>query len=266
MPTLLRRIRSAQPALLQAGIALLALAVVCLPGLWLDARTFNGIDVWIKPIKFQVSVGVFLLTIGAYFLALPPGDDRSRAGRFVVVTGIASGGFEVLYITLQAARGQASHYNFGNAFTIAMYGLMGVGAVLLTSTALVQAWMIRRRGLPTLSPALRDGLVIGLTLTFVLGAGFGGYMSSADRHWVGGVYSDAGGLPLFEWSRTGGDLRVAHFFGIHAMHFVPAFAWFAASWLPERAARLAVYGFAVLLAAFTTAVFAQAVLGRPFGV
>jgi hypothetical protein len=44
-------------------------------------------------------------------------------------------------------------------------------------------------------------------------------------HTVGA--SDGGqGLPFFNWSRIAGDLRIAHFMGIHALQIVPLFAFF----------------------------------------
>lgn len=262
--SLARRIPAAQPALFRTGIALIAMAALCLPGLVLDHRLFNGVSVWLKPVKFQLSVGLYLVTLAAYFLALPPGSDRGGRGRYVVWASVAAGLFEVAYITLQAARGQASHWNVSSLAGSVMYGLMGLGAVVLTSTAFVLGLMIHRdRGRP-LDPTLRLALVVGLTMTFVLGAGFGGYMSSTQGHGVGGTLSDAGGLPVFAWSRDGGDLRVAHFFGIHAMHLVPAFAWLAVHRSPPARARLATLAFALLLAALTVGTFVQALLGRPF--
>ena len=47
---------------------------------------------------------------------------------------IGSGSFEFLYILLQAALGEASHYNVGDLWHGAMYTLMGLGALLLTAT------------------------------------------------------------------------------------------------------------------------------------
>ena len=73
--------------------------------------------------------------------------------------------------------------------------------------------------------------------------------------------TDAGGLPLFYWSRQGGDLRVAHFFGLHAMQALPLFA-LAVRGLAR--ARTTVVAFALLYSAMTVYVFVQAVLGRPF--
>jgi hypothetical protein len=91
-----------------------------------------------------------------------------------------------------------------------------------------------------------------------------GYMSSGTGHWVGGDMSDAQGAPLMGWARDGGDLRVAHFFATHAMHFVPAFGLAAAAFLPGRSARNAVWLFAALYAGLVALAFAQALAGMPF--
>ena len=81
-----------------------------------------------------------------------------------------------------------------------------------------------RSGRQGLSPAFRRSVVAGLVLTFALGAGAGIVIAVNGGHWVGGVHSDAGGPPIFGWARDGGDLRVGHFFGIHAMQALPLFA------------------------------------------
>jgi hypothetical protein len=45
---------------------------------------------------------------------------------------------------------------------------------------------------------------------------------------IGGTLSDAAAWPPFFWSRDGGDLRIAHFLGTHAMQAIPAVALLAA--------------------------------------
>jgi hypothetical protein len=104
----------------------------------------------------------------------------------------------------------------------------------------------------------------GLVLTFVLGGGFGGYMGQHMSHWVGGTQNDAAGLWLMKWSRDGGDLRVAHFFGIHAMQVLPMFSALLPRAWPARTAIVVVVGAAAVYAAATTFTFVQAIAGLPF--
>jgi hypothetical protein len=153
-----------------------------------------------------------------------------------------------------------------------MYTLMGIGAVVLASAALVLGILIARNRDYGLPAAVKLAVVLGLILTFAIGTGFGGYLSAQRAgHWVGGVLSDSGGLPLVKWSRSGGDLRVAHFFGIHAMHFIPAFAFalhLAGSMrmrqTTQKRAVQAVWIFAIAFTGFCIWTFIQARLGLPF--
>lgn len=265
-PSWPQRMRQASPALYWSGLALLLLSVPTALLTQLDARLLHGVSVWLKPWKFQVSVGVYLLTLCLFMAGLPAAEQRSRWARVLVWTAVVCGLFEVAYISWQGLLGQASHFNLSSPFHITMYSLMGAGAVLLTTSSLVLAVLIARCPSYAASPGMRLGIVLGLALTWILGLGFGAYMSAqATGHWVGGAPTDAGGLPVVQWSRTAGDLRVPHFFGIHAMHFVPFFAWLVGmARLPDGVGELLVWAGAAAFAVLTVATFVQARAGLPF--
>ena len=82
---------------------------------------------------------------------------------------------------------------------------------------------------------------------------------------VVGVAPEGPGLPMLNWSTTGGDFRVAHFLGIHALQILPIAGWLIdrLNALPRRAkatAFVAVSAGYVLLMGF---VFMQAMNGVP---
>ena len=246
-----------------AGFAILALVVPTALAWLVDGRTLNGISVWLKPLKFQVSVGLYLLTLAWFFGALPDGVKRGRVVRMLVAAALGASAFEIGYITLQAARGLASHYNVGDPFHGAMYTLMGVGAVTLTAVSPALAVLLVRHRPRTWSAPVWLSVVLGLSLTFVLGAGAGAVLSAGEGHWIGGIRSDAGGLPIFGWSRTGGDLRVAHFLGMHALHVLPVIGLTAARLLPSRLTVPAVCLAALAYCGLTAITFMQALRGVP---
>lgn len=242
------------------GLALLTLALVGAALQTVDPRVLaSGVNVWVKPVKFLVSVGVFALTAAWFFGYIQPERRGALLPRLVVVMLIGAGSLELLWIGWQAGNGLESHFNNDTPFYNMMYSLMGLFAVILIGSTLPLAWEIARRPAAGTSPDLIAAVVIGLTLTFLLGGGLGGYMSAQPGHNVGAT---GGHVPLFGWNRSGGDLRVAHFLGIHAQQAIPLLAALVAGW--SARARWAALGAGTLAyVALTLAVFAQAVAGRP---
>jgi hypothetical protein len=248
-----------QPLLARYGIAVLLLSFATLALQAVDPRTLHGVNVWVKPTKFLVSVGVFALTSAWFYGYVRPERRRSRALHFAARVLVASATFELLYIAFQASRGLDSHFNTTAPVYQIMYGLMGLAAVLLIGTVLPLAWEIGRRPAAALTRDFAAAVVIGLVLTVLLGGGLGGYMSSQTGHSVG---LDGGKVAMFGWNRSGGDLRIAHFLGIHAEQALPILALLVAGWRPAlRWAAIAAGTLAY--AGVTLAVFAQAVAGRP---
>jgi hypothetical protein len=249
-----------------AGAAL-CLACLMLPtafAMLLDKRTLLGVNIWVKPLKFEIALLVYLVTL-AWFAAWLPKDVLASAGyRWFAIAVVGAIAAEMIWVGGAAAFGVGSHFNQATPFMGTIYGLMGLLAVLLTSASLVYGVVILRDPASPLDPAFRFAVGIGLILTFVLTVIVAGYMASHTGHTVGGNASDANGLPLMGWARDGGDLRVAHFFATHAMHVIPAFGLLVGLILPATAGTIAVGLFSTgytLLVGYT---FMQAIFGRPY--
>lgn len=236
------------------GFALLALLIPLALAWGLDERTLRGANVWIKPMKFAVSVGLFALTTAWFVGHLLPAARRLRAVDVIVWVMIGSASFELAYIALQAGLGKGSHYNVGDPIHAAMYSLMGLGAMALTATQPALAWLLWRHADPRRGPAYRLAVLIGLVLTFVLGASVGGVLSGMQP-------PETATLPLIGWSMSGGDLRPAHFLGIHVQQLLPLVGLAVAGWA-EPTARRTVWAVTVAYVLLFSAAFAWGLVGR----
>ncbi len=223
---------TAEPVLAAAGVVIALTAIPLFLGFLVDTRALADVNVWVKPLKFHASLALYLITLAWFAQWLPTGVTERRGYRiyrFIVLVCIAA---ELVWIDGAALMGIQSHYNESNLLLAITYPAMGIAAVVLTSMTLFYGILIARHKNAALQPVMRFSVSMSLLLTFVLTLIAAGYLASGSSHWVGGNTSDAESLFLLGWARDGGDLRVAHFFATHAMHFLPAVSWLFLRRLP----------------------------------
>ncbi|WP_162914229.1 hypothetical protein [Taklimakanibacter lacteus] len=260
LPQIMRHAGSGSPLLWRSALVFLFLFIVLYAGTFIDGRLFNGVSVWEKPAKFFLSLSLQMATIAFGLALLPERERRAPAIKAASLIFLAAAIGEMIYIAFRAARGEASHFNETTTLNWLLYLLMGLGAATLAVTTSYFGWRILRRA-PASALSFATGW--GFILAGVLALIFGGYMSGQGSHWVGGDQSDATGLPFLHWSTTGGDLRVAHFFGLHVMQALPVLGFLLRD-LPALQTRSLIWLAAVVWIGLTFAVFFQALAGRPF--
>ena len=238
--------------------SMVVLTLVALAGLFLDPRTITGAPAFLKPLKFAVSVALYALSFG-WVLRQIEGRVRLRRRLGDLTAGVLA--LELALIFLQAARGTRSHFNIATLFDGAVFQAMGLAILVLWVCQIIAAVLLLRQRFA--DPALALSLRFGMVLT-VLGGGVGWLMSVRLGHTVGAP--DAGaGMALTNWSMQHGDLRAAHFFGLHALQILPLVAWLAGrirSITPPQRARLLTVAGASYAAMFFL-LLAQALRGQP---
>jgi hypothetical protein len=244
------------------AVALLAL-VLSIAGLVADPRMIGGVPAWLKPMKFAVSITAYLVTI-RWLMGLLPRRRLVGIASLALVTAFTA---ELALIVLQVVRGTTSHFNESTPLDTAVYWSMGgLVGLIFGATVAIAVLALRRRGLDAGAAAgIRWGLAICL-----LGMAAAGLMI-ANRGWsptgghTVGAPDGGPGLPLTDWSIDHGDLRIAHFVGLHALQLLPLAAWALARFTPlpapVRARLLAVLGLASGLAVLLLAW--QAERGQP---
>lgn len=252
-----------EPLLAGAGLFFLALMLPTSVALLADERLFAGVNVWEKPLKFEMAIGTYLLSLAFFARWLPAGTRSKRWYRIYAMAIVVGFLAEMAWIGLAAALGIASHFNASNAGWQLAYAAAGIVAVMATLASPVFAFQIRRNPATGLSPAVKASIVQGLVVTGVMTIVVAGTMSSYGSHLVGGNLSDMEGFPVMGWARDGGDLRVAHFFATHAMHFLPLFG-LASAMLLGRNRTAPVWLATAAFIALTLFTFVQALRGVPF--
>ncbi len=207
----------------QAAFLMLSLFAITLV-LWsIDTRQLDNASVWAKPLKFESSLAMYFITLALLAGYLPEKKRQHITWRTATHIAVAAGVFEVFYIVLQASRGRASHYNQDTAVESLMYGLMGLGALILVVVSFYLGWLLyrdyRQEKQDSFKLASAYGLMLGSVLTLITA----GIMSSGQTHFAGTPATDSWQVPVTGWLLSGGDLRIPHFFATHLMQFLPLY-------------------------------------------
>lgn len=253
-----------EPMLARFTLGVLGLIPLLMVAAAVDHRTLNGINIWIKPLKFNVAIALYLGTL-VWFSGW---IDRSVMQRnwYRLYIFVLCGTLVILLPWLYAAAimGEPAHYNRTHPILAPLYSLMGVVSVLLTAGTLMVAGLIASNKRSPLSTYFRSAVVLSLIISFVFVVVLAGELASMDSHWIGGTPTDKHGLWLFGWSRDGGDLRVAHFFALHAMHFIPLAALITLPRPLTNHPRITATVVSLLYSVLILSVYFQAKQGQPF--
>jgi hypothetical protein len=253
----LRELYRRNPILAITGWINCALAAVLIVAALFDSRTILGINPWIKPMKFSISIAIYVWTLAWYLHYVA----RRRRAVAIVSWGVAICMLaEIAGITLQSARGVPSHFNVATPADAAIF--TGMGIVIGINTVLVFRVLLLFLSNLELPSAYLWGIRFGL-LIFLLASAEGVFMVIHGSHTVGAP--DGGpGLPFVNWSTQHGDLRAVHFAGMHALQLLPlAGYWLGRTQLSQRAQTSWVAAFLFLYLGVMAWLFGMAWQGRP---
>lgn len=269
--------------LLVFAAAMGVLTLVSGVGLIVDDRVLVGSPIWHKPFKFAVSFTVYGLTLAWMYSLLTRGR---RVGWWAGAVIVAASVTEMAVIVGQVVRGKRSHFNQETPFDSGLFAVMGATIVVLWLAALLMAVVLWRQPLADRATAwaIRAGSVValaGLAIGFLMVQPTEAQLAGQITDTVGahsvGVPDGGPHLPVTGWAATGGDLRIAHFVGMHALQVLPLLAlaltfaarrygWAAVPAVRTRLVLVAAAGYAGLVALTTWQALRGQALTSPDGV
>jgi hypothetical protein len=259
--SILAKLYRRNPLLALLGWLHVVLFLATIFGLLTDDRQVLGINTWVKPMKFMLSLVVYLWTVAwlSGYINRPRWAIRSVSIVIAIVIVIESA-----CLLLQAMRGTTSHFNVTTDFDAAIFQTMGVMIGINMLMVVVILIMFANPSVRLAAPYLW-GIRSGL-LMFLVGGAIGGVMIGNNAHTFGAP--DGGpGLPILNWSTVAGDLRIAHGLALHGLQILPLLGFAISRWsaVSSDATRLALLGTGVVGYCWLVyRLFRQAIGGMPF--
>jgi hypothetical protein len=251
MIEILNTLKTRNELLFFTGAVYAVMAFVCFVLIYLTNIQVLGISAFIKPMKFYISSVIYTFTM-AWILHYLNDSKLVAAFSWTLVVTLT---FENMYISYKAFIGQQSHFNISTSFNSAMFSLMAVAITIITLFTAYIAVVFFTKDFHALSNSYVWGIRLGLVL-FVVFAFEGFVMGAKLSHTVGAP--DGGeGLPVTNWSKQNGDLRIAHFLGMHALQILPLIGYYL-----TNNAKITI-SMGVLYFLLTTAILIQALNGKP---
>jgi hypothetical protein len=250
MMTFIQELKTRNETLFYFGLICLLFSILFLILAKTTTTQVYGVNAWYKPFKFAFSTLTFAWAMAWYCYYLPDFNVKLFSWSIIILLG-----FEIIYIAIQASKGQLSHYNSSTPFYAVMFSLMALAASLATLYTAYVGFLFFRNSFPDLPNyyvwAIRLAIIIFVIFSF---EGFA--MGSRLSHSVGAI-NDNSNWFILGWSKTVGDLRVSHFIGMHALQVLPILSYYVLKNTKLTIGLSIIYGLLALLTLI------QALQGRP---
>lgn len=232
------------------GLLCLIAAIIFLVCAQITTVRVYQVNAWYKPFKFAFSTFTLAWAMAWYVYYLPKFNLD-----FFNTSIVALLGFEIIYITIMASLGKESHFNISTPFFGTMYTLMALAATLVTVHIAYVGVLFAMQTFPQLPNYYVWSIRLSIFI-FVVFSFEGFLMGSSMSHSVG-LVNDSSNIFILGWSKTVGDLRVAHFIGMHALQVLPLLSFYV---LKSNKLTFFISVLYALLALFT---LVQALKGKP---
>ena len=211
--------------------------LVSILGLIIDDRILQYVPIWLKPFKFSVSSVIFIGSI-LYFLKYISNQKFIYLTNKIVSYGLM---IELLIIFFQAYRGKMSHFNNQTFEDFILFQIMAITIVCVWLGFGVYAWKLFK-STEYGNDLVFKGIQVGAIITF-LTMPFAFTMPQPSKTQLQEIIKNKSQIglvvgshtvdekdpsqtyPLTGWAKTGGDLRIAHFLGLHALQILPILAF-----------------------------------------
>lgn len=214
----IQQLKARNETLFYFGLICFLFSVVCLLLARYSSVQVYNVNAWYKPFKFAFSTFTFVWAMAWYCYYLPSFNIHLFNWTILILLS-----FEIAYIALQASKGQLSHYNLSTPVYATLYSLMALAATLVTLYTAYVAYLFFKNSFPDLPAYYVWAIRLGMIL-FVIFSFEGFLMGARLNHSVGAV-NDNSNWFILGWSKTVGDLRVAHFIGMHALQVLPIISY-----------------------------------------
>ena len=255
----LAELRYRNSLLYRVGMMHFVLFFLLLVAFFVDSRQVLGINTWIKPMKFCLSIGIYVWTFGWILFDIP----GSKTIKKVITWAIAGSMMgEIAIIVYQGARATPSHFNTMTNYDANLFIFMGV-FIGINTLAIIGTFILYLIRKVNLDNAYLWALKLAFVI-FIVGNWVGGVMIGQMSHSVG-VADGGPGVPFANWSMEGGDLRIAHFLGLHSIQIIPfvAYLLLKKTSLPMGTRRMISIALSGVYAALVAYLYLQAMNGIP---
>jgi hypothetical protein len=219
MINFIQQLKYRNETLFYYGLICFILALVFLILTKVTTTQVYNVNAFYKPFKFAFSTFLFSWSMAWYCHYLA--DFNVSLFNWSVIILLS---FEIIYIALQASKGQLSHYNISTPLYASLYSLMALAATLVTLYTAYVGILFFKNTFPQLPVYYLWSIRLAIII-FVIFSLEGFAMGSRLNHSVGAL-NDNSNWWILGWSKTAGDLRVSHFIGMHALQVLPFLSFY----------------------------------------